>query len=321
MPLHPQAQALIASVAGGKPVEQMTPQEMRDALEERVRLTGGAPEPVDQVVPGVVPGPAGPIVVRIYTPKGGQAALPGLVYLHGGGWARGSLQTHDIVCRSLANGAGCVVVSVDYRMAPEHRFPAAFEDSLAATRWVAEHAAELGIDPRRLAVGGDSAGGNLAAAVALAARDAGGPSLVHQLLIYPVTDYNFDTRSYADNAEGYMLTRAAMQHYWRLYLRDGSDGADFRASPLRARDFGNLPPALVITAEFDPLRDEGRAYADRLREAGTPVLYREYPGMVHGFVTSAGVLDAGKQAVREAAAALKDAFRVPSSGFRVGVLS
>jgi len=321
MPLDPQAQALIASVAGGKPVEQMTPQEMRDALEERVRLTGGAPEPVDQVVPGVVPGPAGPIVVRIYTPKGGQAALPGLVYLHGGGWARGSLQTHDIVCRSLANGAGCVVVSVDYRMAPEHRFPAAFEDSLAATRWVAEHAAELGIDPRRLAVGGDSAGGNLAAAVALAARDAGGPSLVHQLLIYPVTDYNFDTRSYADNAEGYMLTRAAMQHYWRLYLRDGSDGADFRASPLRARDFGNLPPALVITAEFDPLRDEGRAYADRLREAGTAVLYREYPGMVHGFVTSAGVLDAGKQAVREAAAALKDAFRVPSSEFRVGVLS
>ena len=321
MPLDPQAQALIASVAGGKPVEQMTPQEMRDALEERVRLTGGAPEPVDQVVPGVVPGPAGPIAVRIYTPKGGQAALPGLVYFHGGGWARGSLQTHDIVCRSLANGAGCVVVSVDYRMAPEHRFPAAFEDSLAATRWVAEHAAEIGIDPRRLAVGGDSAGGNLAAAVALAARDAGGPSLVHQLLIYPVTDYNFDTRSYADNAEGYMLTRAAMQHYWRLYLRDGSDGADFRASPLRARDFGNLPPALVITAEFDPLRDEGRAYADRLREAGTPVLYREYPGMVHGFVTSAGVLDAGKQAVREAAAALKDAFRVPSSGFRVGVLS
>ena len=321
MPLDPQAQALIASVAGGKPVEQMTPQEMRDALEERVRLTGGPPEPVDQVVPGVVPGPAGPIVVRIYTSKGGQAALPGLVYLHGGGWARGSLQTHDIVCRSLANGAGCVVVSVDYRMAPEYRFPAAFEDSLAATRWVAEHAAEIGIDPRRLAVGGDSAGGNLAAAVALAARDAGGPSLVHQLLIYPVTDYNFDTRSYADNAEGYMLTRAAMQHYWRLYLRDGSDGADFRASPLRARDFGNLPPALVITAEFDPLRDEGRAYADRLREAGTPVLYREYPGMVHGFVTSAGVLDAGKQAVREAAAALKDAFRVPSSGFRVGVLS
>ena len=321
MPLDPQAQALIASVAGGKPVEQMTPQEMRDALEERVRLTGGAPEPVDQVVPGVVPGPAGPIVVRIYTPKGGQAALPGLVYFHGGGWARGSLQTHDIVCRSLANGASCVVVSVDYRMAPEHRFPAAFEDALAATRWVAEHAAELRIDPRRLAVGGDSAGGNLAAAVALTARDAGGPSLVHQLLIYPVTDYNFDTRSYADNAEGYMLTRAAMQHYWRLYLRDASDGADFRASPLRARDFGNLPPALVITAEFDPLRDEGRAYADRLREAGTPVLYREYPGMVHGFVTSAGVLDAGKQAVREAAAALKDAFRVPSSGFRVGVLS
>jgi acetyl esterase len=308
---------LIASVAGGKPVEQMTPQEMRDALEERVRLTGGAPEPVDQVVAGEAPGPAGPIAVRTYVPEGGRPAdlvglagpkLPGLVYFHGGGWARGSLETHDIVCRALANGGGCVVVSVDYRMAPEHKFPAAFEDSLAATRWVADHAAELGIDPRRLAVGGDSAGGNLAAAVALAARDEGAPALTHQLLIYPVTDYNFETPSYIDNADGFMLTRSAMQHYWRLYLRDESDAEDYRASPLRARDFSHLPPALVITAEFDPLRDEGRAYAERLREAGTPVVYREYPGMVHGFVTSAGVLDAGKQAIREASEALREAF-------------
>jgi acetyl esterase len=307
VPLDPQAKALIASVAGGKPVEEMTPQEMRDALEERVRATGGTPEPVEQVVSSEVPGPAGAIPVRIYVPAGSQP-LPGLVYFHGGGWARGSLQTHDIVCRGLANGGSCIVVSVDYRMAPEHTFPAAFEDSLAATRWVGAHAAELGIEAGRLAVGGDSAGGNLAAAVALAIRDEGGPSLVHQLLIYPVTDYNFDTASYVENAEGYMLTREAMRFYWRLYLRTELDADDFRASPLRASDFSNLPPALVITAEFDPLRDEGRAYAERLREAGTRVVYREYPGMVHGFITSAGVLDAGKQALRDASNALREAF-------------
>ena len=307
MPLDPQARALIASAAGGKPVEQMTTQEMREALEERARLTGGAPEPVGQVVSDSAPGPAGAIPLRVYVPEGARP-LPGLVFFHGGGWARGSLQTHDVVCRALPNGGGCVVVSVDYRMAPEHKFPAAFEDSLAATRWVAEHAAALGIDARRLAVGGDSAGGNLAAAVALALRDAGGPPLAFQLLIYPVTDHNFDTPSYLENAEGYMLTRASMQFYWQLYLRSPADADDFRASPLRARDFGNLPPALVITAEFDPLRDEGRAYADRLRAAGTPVVCREYPGMVHGFVTSAGVLDAGRQAVAEAATALREAF-------------
>ena len=234
--------------------------------------------------------------------------LPGLVFFHGGGWARGSLQTHDRLCRALANGAGCIVVSVDYRMAPEHTFPAAFDDSLAATRWVGEHAAELGIAPDRLAVGGDSAGGNLAAAVALAIRDEGGPRLVHQLLIYPVTDHNFDTPSYVENAEGFMLTREAMRFYWRLYLNDPSEADDMRACPLRARDLGNLPPALIITAEYDPLRDEGRAYADRLREAGNRVVYREYSGMVHGFMTSAGVLDAGKQAIREASAALSEAF-------------
>jgi acetyl esterase len=307
MPLDPQAQALIASLAGGKPVEQMTVQEMREALEERARLTGGEPEPVEQVISDAVPGPAGSIPVRIYAPAGSRP-LPGLVYFHGGGWARGSLQTHDVLCRALANGAGCVVVSVDYRMAPEHKFPAAIDDSVAVTRWVAEHGSQLGIDPSRLAVGGDSAGGNLAAAVALVLRDESGPPLIHQLLIYPVTDYNFETPSYAANAEGYMLTREAMRHYWRLYLRDESDASDQRASPLRAHSFANLPPALVITAEFDPLRDEGRAYADRLREAGTYVAYRNYPGMVHGFVTSAGVLDQGKQAIRASTAALREAF-------------
>jgi acetyl esterase len=308
MPLDPQAQALIAGMAGAKPVEQMTVQEMRDLLEQRTLLTGGTPEPVDQVVSGEVPASSGAIPVRIYIPQGSRP-LPGLVFFHGGGWARGSLQTHDPLCRSLANAGGCAVVSVDYRMAPEHTFPAAIDDAVAATRWVAENAQQLGIDPHRLAVGGDSAGGNLAAAVALVLRDEGGPALVQQLLLYPVTDYNFETASYVDNTEGYMLTRAAMRFYWRIYLRDESDATDQRASPLRARDFSNLPPALVITAEFDPLRDEGRAYADSLRRAGTPVVYREYPGMVHGFATMAGVLDQGKQAVQEAADALRDAFQ------------
>jgi acetyl esterase len=315
MPLDPQAQALIASAAGLKPVEQMTVQEMRDGMVERARLTGGTPQPVDQVLSSEVPGPAGSIPVRIYAPEG-PAPKPGLVYFHGGGWARGNLDTHDILCRALANGGGCVVVSVDYRMAPEHTFPAAIDDSVAATRWVAEHAEQIGIDPTRLAVGGDSAGGNLAAAVALVLRDESGPALVHQLLIYPVTDYNLDTRSYLDNAEGYNLTREAMRFYWRLYLRDDSDADDPRASPLRARHFANLPAAFVITAEYDPLRDEGRAYADRLREAGTPVVHRDYAGMIHGFVTSAGVIDQGKQAIQDATAVLREAFAGATAAVR-----
>ncbi len=315
MPLDPQAQALIDSLAGTKPVEEMTVQEMRDGMVERARLTGGEPQPVEQVLSSEVPGPAGPIPVRIYVPEG-PAPKPGLVYFHGGGWARGNLDTHDILCRALANGGGCVVVSVDYRMAPEHTFPAAIEDSLAATRWVAEHAEQIGIDPTRLAVGGDSAGGNLAAAVALVLRDEGGPALVHQLLIYPVTDYNLDTRSYLDNAEGYNLTREAMRFYWRLYLRDESDAGDQRASPLRARHFANLPAAHVITAEFDPLRDEGRAYAERLRAGGTPTIYRDYAGMIHGFVTSAGVIDQGKQAIQDATAALREAFAGATAAVR-----
>ena len=315
MPLDPQAQTLIASLAGTKPVEEMTVQEMRDGMEERARLTGGEPQPVDQVLSSEVPGPAGPIPVRIYVPAG-PAPKPALVYFHGGGWARGNLDTHDILCRALANGGGCVVVSVDYRMAPEHTFPAAIDDSVAATRWVAEHAEQIGVDPTRLAVGGDSAGGNLAAAVALVLRDEGGPALVHQLLIYPVTDYNLDTRSYLDNAEGYNLTREAMRFYWRLYLRDESDAEDQRASPLRARHFANLPPAFVLTAEYDPLRDEGRAYAERLRDAGTPTVYRDYSGMIHGFVTSAGVIDQGKQAIRDASAALREAFAGATAAVR-----
>jgi acetyl esterase len=313
MPLDPQTQALIASAAGGKPVEEMTVSEMREALEERSRQTGGPPAPVEQVVDGAAPGPRGPIGLRTYVPAGSRP-LPGLVFFHGGGWVRGSLQTHDVLCRALANGAGCVVVSVDYRMAPEHRFPAAIDDAVAATRWVAANAASLGIDARRLAAGGDSAGGNLAAAVALELRDEGGPPIVHQLLIYPVTDHSFDTVSYRDNATGYLLTRSSMQFYWREYLREAADGNDFRASPLRAQRFDRLPAATVVTAEYDPLRDEGRAYADRLRGAGVAVEYREYAGLVHGFATSTGAIDAARLAVGEMAANLRAAFEPASVG-------
>jgi acetyl esterase len=306
MPLDPQAAALIASLAGGKPVEQMTPEESRAALEDRVRLTGGEPRPVAEVKDGSLPGPHGAIPTRTYVPDRPRP-MPGLVFLHGGGWVRGSLQTHDVLCRALANDVGCVVVSVDYRMAPEHKFPAAIDDCFAATQWIAEHASELDIDPGRIAVAGDSAGGNLTAAVTLLAR-AAGPRLAYQVLLYPVTDYNLDTPSYMRNAAGFMLTREAMRYYWRHYLRDESDAQDERASPLRATDFAGLPPALVITAEFDPLLDEGRAYADRLRSAGVPVTYSEYAGMIHGFLTSAGVLDQGQHAVAETAAALRAAF-------------
>lgn len=315
MPLDPQVQAMIASTPAGKPVELMTFPEMRAASEARARVTAGPPQPVHQIVNRTLPGPGGPIRVRVYVPTD-EPSLPALVYFHGGGWVRGSLETADVLCRALANGAGCVVVSVDYRVAPEHVFPTAVEDAIAATRWVADNAAELGVDPRRVAVGGDSAGGTLAAAVALELRDAGGPPLVYQLMIYPVTDFNLDTESYLANAEGYVLTRAAMRFYWQTYLADPSQADDQRASPLRAASHAGLPPALIITAEFDPLRDEGRAYASRLQAAGTFAELRDYAGMVHGFVASAGVIDIGKQAVQDAAAALRAAFANAATSVR-----
>lgn len=309
MPLDPQAQALIDAAARQPPTESLSPDEVRAGLRERARLTGGEPQTVADVRDQDVPGPDGPIPIRVYVPRTTTSPpLPALVYFHGGGWVAGDLETHDVLCRALANGGDCTVIAVHYRRAPEHTFPAAIDDAAAATRWVVAHAAELGVDPERVAVGGDSAGGNLAAAVCLILRDAGGPRLVHQLLIYPVTDYNFGTQSYRDNADGYRLTRAAMQYYWRHYLRQESDAEDPRASPLRAADLRNLPPAYVVTAEYDPLRDEGHAYAEHLRAAGVPVVYRDEPGLIHGFFTMAGALDAGRRATADAAAALRQAF-------------
>jgi acetyl esterase len=253
----------------------------------------------------------GPIALRAYRPQGSrpEEKLPALVYYHGGGWVIGDLDTHDALCRQLANGARCAVYSVDYRMGPEHPFPAAVEDCLAATAFVAER-------HERVAVGGDSAGGNLAAVVALLARDAGGPAIAFQLLIYPATDQRMQHPSILRNGEGYLLTKMAMDYFQAQYLPGQQDRVDWRASPLLAKSLAGLPPAYVITAGYDPLVDEGRAYAERMASEGTEVAYREYPDMVHGFILFGGVLDTANVAVAECCEMLrgcwqKEAYAVP----------
>jgi len=308
MPLDPQAQALLDQfqALGAQALSSMSVADARRAMETLASMRT-APPPIRSAVDRRIPGPAGDIPVRVYTPDG-TAPLPLLVYFHGGGWVLGGIETHDATCRELANGAECVVVSVDYRLAPEHKFPAAAEDCFAATRWVAAHAAELGADAQRLAVGGDSAGGNLAAVVAQMARDRGGPRLVFQLLIYPATMAAFDTASYRDNAEGYLLTTADMRWFWDHYLARSNDAANPYASPLMGTLTG-VPPALVVTAEFDPLRDEGEQYARRLQEAGVATRLSRYDGMIHGFFGMTQMIDKAKQAVQEASAQLRQAFR------------
>jgi acetyl esterase len=308
MPLDPQARALLEVIAavGTPDFATMTPQEVR-ALTQTPRA--GDVEPVESVRDLAIPGPAGPIPVRVYTPGAASAGpRPGLVYFHGGGFVICDLDSHDAVCRSLANAAGCVIVSVDYRLAPDHRFPAAPEDCYAATRHVAERAAEFGVDADRLAVGGDSAGGNLAAVVALMARDRGGPDLRFQLLVYPMAGRDFEAESFRANGEGYLLTGGMLRWFWDLYLRDESDAANPWAVPLGAPDLSGLPAALVITAEYDPLRDDGEAYAARLQEAGVAVSLTRYDGMIHGFWSMGETIARSREAIREAAAALGSAW-------------
>ncbi len=259
-------------------------------LRESFKLPGAEdPTRVGAVDNRVIPGPGGDLPVRIYQPDT-DGDHPLLVYFHGGGWVIGDLDTQDEFCRQLCAGSGAVVVSVDYRLAPEDPFPNGLEDCYAATRWAVENARTLGATADMLAVGGDSAGGNLAASVCLLARERGGPTIHHQLLIYPVTDNDLDTGSYRDNAEGYLLTRDMMGWFWEQYAPGQS--ADPLASPLKAELTG-MPPATVITAEYDPLRDEGQAFAERLSAAGVPVEQREFKGMIHGFI---GMTDALTQA-------------------------
>jgi acetyl esterase len=308
VPLDPEAQAVLDTLAAGPEVDPFSLPHtvIRTAFAEMSTRDEGPA--VADVESQWADGPAGRIPLRIYTPEGDRPK-PGLVYFHGGGFVVCDLDSHDATCRELANGADCVVVSVDYRLAPEAKFPAAPEDCYAATQWVARRVDQLGIDSSRLAVAGDSAGGNLATAVARMCRDRGGPPLVHQLLIYPVTDHAFDTKSYRENGSGYFLTERMMRWFWHHYLADEADGANPLASPLRADDLEGLPPATVLTAEYDPLRDEGRAYAERLQAAGVETRYTDYPGVFHGFFGMGRQIPRARQAVADACEALRKAFR------------
>lgn len=305
MPLDPQVQKFLDEMAsaGGLPIEQLPPADARRQMAAGTTDLGKS-EAVEKVIKRRIPGAEGEVRVRIYHPGG--ASLPVVVYFHGGGWVLGSIATHDGYCRALANAAKAIVVSVDYRLAPEHPYPAAVHDAYAAVCWASQQMAELGARPGPIVVAGDSAGGNLAAAATLMARERGGPEIRYQVLVYPITDHDFETGSYRDFANGYFLTREAMRWFWNHYCPDATRRNDAFASPLRADDLGGLPPALVITAEFDPLRDEGEAYALRLREAGVEVTYRRYDGMIHGFSRRLNQFRQAKGALQEVAQAIAD---------------
>jgi acetyl esterase len=289
--------------------------EQARAFHERLFIPAADPESVSSVEQREIRGTTHPIPLRIYTPDG-EGSFPVLTFFHGGGWVLGDLDTHDSMARALANRASCIVVAVDYRRAPEHQFPAAIEDAYTATRWVANHADEIGADADQLAVGGGSAGGNLAAAVAQMARDKNleTPAIDYQVLLYPALDRSYETTSYLENATGYYLTEDQMAWFWNHYLRGGIDGRHPYASPLQARDFSDLPPAFVMTCGYDPLRDEGVEYANRLADAGVAVDHVHYEGMIHDFVNMRRLRDPfpdverAEDALDRTGAALHDAF-------------
>ncbi len=308
--LHPQIIQVLEAMARAelKPIEAMTPVEARAQMEATARARKAEPLPVARTEERMIPGPGGQIRLRLYWPNA-AAPVPAIVYYHGGGHVIGSLDTHDLVARNLCAGAEALVASVDYRMGPEHKFPAAVEDSFAALEWVHANGASLGADPSRLGVHGDSAGANLAAVAALMARDAGGPKLRLQSLVYPVADYTLSSASYRKYAQGYgVLTRDAMAWFRDHYLRSATDAEDWRASPLKASHLGGVAPAIIITAECDVLHDEGEGYAAALRQAGVAVEYREYAGMIHGFLGMVPVVDDALNAQRQVWAAFRRAF-------------
>jgi len=303
--LHPDARALLDLIEerGLPAMHTLTPVDARAFYRDRRFFTQPAAPEVGGVIDTRCEGPHGAIPLRIYRPLGAGASparastLPALVYYHGGGWTIGDLDTHDVLCRELCNAGGTVVVAVDYRMGPEHRFPAAVDDCIAATSWVHRQASELGIDPTRLAVGGDSAGGNLAAVVSIAARDAGTLPIAYQLLIYPATDMRRGHPSHTENGSGYLLTSETIGYYHDHYIADPAHDLDWRASPLLHPDLSRLPPALVLTAGFDPLRDEGFDYANRLVAAGNRATYVCFERQIHGFITMGKVIDEANAAV------------------------
>ena len=288
---------------GLPPIDKISPAEARRQYREvRATLRPSAPSLLN-VHDLNANGKAGPIPLRVYRPE--EGVLPAFVFFHGGGWVVGDLDTHDVVCRQIARDAGAVVIAVDYRLAPEHPFPAASDDAWSATTWIAAHADELGIDAARIAVGGDSAGGGLAAVVSVMARDSRKLRLAFQVLVYPVVDLRAESVSYSKYAEGYLLTRAAMKWYIAQYAPTPQAVHDWHASPLLAPWVHGVAPALIITAELDPLVEEGEAYARRLRGARVPVDYQVVPGMVHGFLTMGGKVDAANRVVATIASALR----------------
>src|SRR6516165_10097462 len=308
--LHPQIQQVLKVMAEMdlKPIEAMTPAEAREQMEATARSRKVEPLPISGIEERTVPGPLGDIRLRIYWPNR-AVPVPAIVYFHGGGHVIGSLDTHDVIARNLCAGAEALVASVDYRMGPEHKFPAAVEDSLAALQWVYANAVSLGADPDRIGVHGDSAGANLAAVVALLARDAGSPRLRLQSLVYPVADYRLVGDSYDKYTQGYgLLTRESMVWFRNHYLRSPKDAEDWRASPINAPSLGDVAPAIVITAECDVLHDDGERYAEALRRGGVPVEYKEYPGMIHGFFGMMPAVDDAMNAQRAVWTAFKRAF-------------
>ena len=313
--LHPQLAALLEKAANSPlpPYHDVPPAVARRFYRDTRGPLTPDPPAVESVQLLLAPGPAGvagPVPLRAYRPKGAgkDEILPALIYIHGGGWVIGDLDTHDVVCRTLANGARCAVFSVEYRKAPESPFPAAVDDCLSSLIFISKNSSSLKINPAQIAVGGDSAGGNLAAAISLAARDAGGPAISFQLLIYPATDQRQGHPSIDGNGEGYLLTKKVMQYFRGHYLPHKEDWLDWRASPLLAKSHATLPPAFVMTAGFDPLLDEGRAYSEKLKKEGVATEYREYSDMVHGFITMGRVLDTANAALADCARALRKAW-------------
>ncbi|MGE5157195.1 MAG: alpha/beta hydrolase [Gemmatimonas sp.] len=294
--------------SGRPPYETVTPEQARELYLKGCVAASPEPPELEQVGPLSIAASHGAIPARIYRPKqirGRDRSAPALVFFHGGGWVIGDLDTHDVVCRRLAHEGELIVIAVDYRLAPEHRFPAAVDDAIAATEWISAHARELGIDAARLSVGGDSAGGNLAAVVALSARARGGPALAGQVLIYPATDFSMRHPSHSEPETSVLLTHSVIRWFRDHYLTDAADSEDWRASPARAETLSGLPPAFVLTAGADPLRDEGADYAQRLKEAGVGVSYRHFPGQFHGFFTMGKFLAEANVAASEISAWLR----------------
>ena len=310
MPLHPEAAAFLEQVARQKahPIDTLPIE-----LTRRAAIVGSSPsaDPPElaRIEDRLIAGPDGTsLPIRLYVPLG-AAPMGVCLYFHGGGWVLNNLDTHDDLVRRLAATSGCLFASVDYRLAPEHKFPAAVEDAYAALEWVHSHAAELGCDPDRIAVSGDSAGGNLAASVCLMTRDRGGPPIAFQALIYPITDCDFERPSYRENAEGYFLTRREMLWFWNQYVSSPEQMRDPYASPLLAPSLRGLPPATILTAEFDPLRDEGDAYAQALRAAGVDVTLLRYDGMIHAFIRRVQQFNMARKAIQEIGGEIRTALQ------------